>query len=229
MLAEQVAAAARMLARMEYVHAFGHVSARDGDHVWFTPTWPPLGRLTPERVLLLDLEGNVVRGEQRYRPIEVDLHLGLYRHRPEVGAMCRIHGLGITVWAARRRVPPVLHGFGGIAGKVAFWDDPDLFHSRQMGEEVAAAVGHADAVLMSGNGAIVLGSDLPQAMVRAWSLEERCRLALYAGPEGVPFSPDELQRRSRWYGGEEKRLWVWLRARYGDPEGEYAWAEGPQF
>lgn len=229
MLADQVAAAARMLARMELVHAFGHVSARQGERVWFTPTWPPLAHLSAGHVLLLDLEGNVLRGEQRYRPIEVDLHLGLYRHRPQVGAMCRVHGLGITAWAARRELPPLLHGFGGLVGRLALWEDPDLFHHRQMGEELAAAAGDADALLMGGNGAIVLGSDLPQALVRTWSLEERCRLALYAGPQGVPFSEEERQRRSRWYPGEEKRLWVWLRARYGDPEGEYAWQEGPRF
>jgi len=158
----------------------------------------------------------------------VDLHLGLYRRRPQVGAMCRIHGLGTAVWAARREVLPVLRGFGGIVGQVAFWDDADLFHHRQMGEDLADAVGDADTVLMSGDGAIVLGSDLPHAMVRARSLEERCKVALHAGAEAVSFSDDQLQRRSRWCPGEEKRLRVWLRARYGDPEGEHAWIEGPQ-
>jgi len=57
--AAQVAAAARLLARLQFVTAFGHVSARSGAGLLLSPTWPPLARLTPEAVLGLDAAGGV--------------------------------------------------------------------------------------------------------------------------------------------------------------------------
>lgn len=201
----QVARAARALARTGLVHAFGHVSIRVGAYVVITPTAPPLSEVAPEDVLSVPV-GRA--GEHERLPLEHPLHLAIYRARSDVGAICRVHGEAIAAWSVVG-VPPLLHGFGGMVEPVAWWDDPALITSGAA-KEVAARLGDAPAMLLRGNGAVVVGRSLTQAMARAWALEDRCRVALMAGGAGRPLTTDELRRRSAWYPAEEERIARWL-------------------
>jgi ribulose-5-phosphate 4-epimerase/fuculose-1-phosphate aldolase len=68
---------------------------------------------------------------------------------------------------------------------------------------------------MRANGGLATGVDLAQAAVRAYYLEERCRVALQAGGAGEELSGEEGQARERWYEGEEARAWRWLLWKHG--------------
>jgi ribulose-5-phosphate 4-epimerase/fuculose-1-phosphate aldolase len=244
-LAADVALVARALARLGFVHAFGHVSARavdsrahlssgsasvplrgasqpeggrrraPGGSVLLTPTFPPLGELAAGDVLELDRTGRVLRGVARNRPLEAPLHLAIYAARADVGAVCRLHGPAVAASATLGAVPPLLHGFGGMVEPVAGWDDPDLVTDRPVAGRVAAALGDAPAMLLAGNGGLTVGAHLDQALARAWCLEDRCRVALAAGDRGRPLPPEALERRRRWYDAETARLARWLRAAGG--------------
>jgi HCOMODA/2-hydroxy-3-carboxy-muconic semialdehyde decarboxylase len=235
-LAADVALVARVLARLGFVHAFGHVSARStpgavdsparpgrvglerdrvggGDgRVLVTPTFPPLADLETGDLLELDAGGRVVRGEAGRRPLEAPLHLAVYAAQPGVGAICRLHGPAVAAFGATGAAPPLLHGFGGMVEPVAFWADPDLVAAEPAAGRVAAALGGAPAMLLAGNGGLTVGTDLDQALARAWCLEDRCRVALAAGDRGRPLDPEALGRRRRWYDAETVRLARWLRA-----------------
>ncbi|MDP9209915.1 MAG: class II aldolase/adducin family protein, partial [Actinomycetota bacterium] len=175
-LAAEVALVARVLARLGFVHAFGHVSARApaGERVLLTPTYPPLGALAAADVLELDQDGRVLGGAAGHRPLEAPLHLAVYAARPDVGAICRVHAPAVAVSAAVGEVPPLLHGFGGMVEPVAVWDDPDLVAGGPVGGRVAGVLGDAPAMLLAGNGGLTVGADLDQALARAWCLEDRC-------------------------------------------------------
>jgi HCOMODA/2-hydroxy-3-carboxy-muconic semialdehyde decarboxylase len=239
-LAAEVAQVARVLARLGLVHAFGHVSARAVDNrepgirrsatlphrgtrhrtgpvprgagrVLLTPTFPPLGELQAGDVLELDPDGRVVGGDAEHRPLEAPLHLAVYAARPDVGAVCRTHGPAVVAVGATGTAPPLLHGFGGMVEPVAVWDDPDLVAGDQVAGRVAGVLGAAPALLLRGNGGLTVGADLDQALARAWCLEDRCRVALAAGGRARPLTPEELDRRRRWYHAETVRLARWLR------------------
>jgi len=213
--AEEVAAAARVLARLGIVHAFGHVSARaPGGVLLLTPTSPPLGALEADQVLELEPEpdgGGPPPGQAAHTPIEAPMHLAVYAARAEVAAICRIHAPATAAWAATGAAPPLLHGFGGMVEPVVVWDDPDLVATWQAARRVAATLGHAPALLLRGNGGLAVGGTLDEALARAWCLEDRCRLALAVGDRARPLTPAELERRRRWYGPETARLAAWLR------------------
>jgi HCOMODA/2-hydroxy-3-carboxy-muconic semialdehyde decarboxylase len=211
--AAEVAEVAGVLARLGFVGAFGHVSARDGGDaaILLTPTSPPLGALAPGDVLLLDAGGGVVAGAAASRPLEAPLHLAVYARRPDVAAICRVHPPAAAAWACSGERPPLLHGFGGMVEPVAVWDDPDLVTSWPAAAEVAAALGEAPALLLRGNGALTVGATLDEALARAWCLEDRCRIALALGERARPLGHDELTRRRRWYGAEAARLARFLR------------------
>jgi HCOMODA/2-hydroxy-3-carboxy-muconic semialdehyde decarboxylase len=210
-LAAEVALVARILARLGFVHAFGHVSARAPGGVLLTPTFPPLGELVAADLLELDEQGRVLGGAAGDRPLEAALHLAIYAARPEVGAICRVHAPAVAAHAALGAAPPLLHGFGGMVEPVAVWDDPDLVAEGPVAGRVAGVLGDAPAMLLAGNGGLTVGAGLDQALARAWCLEDRCRVALAAGDRARPLTAEALDRRSRWYDAETARLARWLR------------------
>lgn len=206
---------ARILARAGLVHAFGHVSARVDDGFLLTPVVPPLGGLDAPDVRSLAADGSPRDGDRSRVPLEAPMHAAVYAARPDVAAICRIHGRAAAAWASRPEPPPLLHGFGGMVEPVAMWPDPDLVADAEAGAGVAATLGTAPAILLRGNGGLVVGRDLPEATARAWCLEDRCEVAERSGGAGIPLAPGDLARRDRWYEKEASRLWTWLVATYG--------------
>jgi HCOMODA/2-hydroxy-3-carboxy-muconic semialdehyde decarboxylase len=197
-LRHDMACAARAFAVLGFVHAFGHVSARCGSTLLITPTRPPLATQRGADVLDVDFDGKVLHGDATARPIEIFLHIGI----------CRTHAAAASLWPAA--VPPIVHGFGGLAAKVATFDEVDLIHNPSLGAAAAAALGNSDALVLRGNGALAVGASVGEAAARMWSLEERCAMALRQGTAAKPFSPEELRARQRWYPAEQDRIWAWL-------------------
>ena len=206
-LREEVACAARAFAALGFVHAFGHVSARLASTLLISPTRPPLATQRATDILETDFEGRVISGTADARPIEVFLHIGIYRARADVAAICRTHAPTASLWRGGS-VPPVQHGFGGIAANVATYDGVDLIHNASLGSIAAAALGSADALVLRGNGVLAVGPSVGKAAARMWGFEERCAVGLRE--RGAAFGAEELRARQRWYPAEEKRIWAWL-------------------
>jgi ribulose-5-phosphate 4-epimerase/fuculose-1-phosphate aldolase len=210
-VAAEVARVARLLAAAGLVEAFGHVSARCAGGFVLTSTGPLLAA-TAESTLEFDADGNVIAGERC--PLEAPLHAAIYAARPDVGAICRTHSPFAAAWASRREPLPLIHGLGGLSGEVALYESPQLVTGAEAAARAAAALDHGDCLLLRGNGAACTGSDLPQAAVRAWFLEERAAFAARC-EHGRPLEAGELEPRSRHYAAETARAWSWLQARYG--------------
>lgn len=212
----EVAAAARMLARMGYVHAFGHVSQRDPDQILITPTRPPLAVLEADRVLALTSDGELVIGDATALPLETPLHVAIYNARPDINSICRVHSPAVAIVACRHEPPGLYHGFAGMADPLALWSGSELVATEAGGREVAFAFGdQAVALLLRGNGGLTVGPDLATAIARTWCLEERCRVALHAGTAASALTGEEYEQRRRWYEAELGRIWAWLRTVYG--------------
>ncbi len=207
---EDAATAARAFSRLGYVHAFGHVSVRSANSLRITPTRPPLGAVRGADLIEVDWEGKVVSGDAAARPIEVFLHIAIYKARADVGAICRTHAPYASVWPPNGEVPAIQHGFGGIAGDVQTYDGGDLIHSQGLGSAAAVRLGKADGLILRGNGVVTVGRTLSEAAARMWSLEERFAQASRQGNHPAPFSAADLAARSRWYPAESERIWTWI-------------------
>jgi HCOMODA/2-hydroxy-3-carboxy-muconic semialdehyde decarboxylase len=210
-LRKDIAAAGRAFSRLNYVHAFGHVSLRLEDSLLITPTRPPLAVQRAADIMEVDFDGKVMSGDAAARPIEVFLHIGIYKSRAAVGAICRTHAPCASTWPAKGEAPAIQHGFGGIARAVATYEACDLIHTAELGAEAATRLGDADALILRGNGVLTVGRTLAEAAARMWSLEERCAQALRQGAHPSPFSAEDLAARSRWYPAESERIWTWLK------------------
>lgn len=212
-LAEQVAYAARLIARAGLVQAFGQVSARREHGFLLTPT-TPLAQTRAEDVIKLDLAGRVTAGEKALCPVEAPLHAAIYSACHDVGAICRTHSPAAVVWASRGEVPPLVHGLGGLSGVVTFHNEPQLVASTEAGRAAAGDLGAYDCLLMHANGAVCTGAGLPEAVVRAWFLEERARISEQS-TRARALTDSEAVLRARHYEAEGQRAWDWLRARFG--------------
>lgn len=205
---EEIAA---ILHRAGLVEAFGHVSARPANRPGriagpITTTGP----FTAPSTIALD------GPDDPARPLEAPLHRAIYAARPDVGAICRTHSPAAVAWGVRGAVPPLLHGLGAIAGEVGLHDDPRLVTSDETATAAANALGARACLLLRANGALAVGADLPEAAVRVWYLEERCRVALEAGAAGRALEGEELTERTVHTPAEQRRAWAWLQARFGD-------------
>lgn len=203
-----MAATARMMAAARLVEGFGHASARlPGGGFLMTSTSPLLSTI-PETVLTVDDSGEAIDAPAG-KPLEIVIHAGIYRARPDVGAVCRGHGAAMAAWGVRGEPVPLLHGMGGLAGEtVPVHHDLALITTLESGDRMAATLGGNKSMLLLANGGVATGADLLEAATRLWYLEERCRVAVEAGPveqpegawpERLSSSAPELIRAKAWF------------------------------
>ena len=218
-LSEQVAHAARLIARAGLVQAFGQVSVRRPEGGFLLTAAVPLALVQAQDVIELDTAARVVGGKQKGAkqralcPVEAPLHAAIYADCHDVGAICRTHSKHAVVWASRGEVPPLVHGLGGLSGVVAFHHEPQLIAGMEAGRAAAAGLGASDCLLLHANGAVCTAPELSQAVVRAWFLEERCRVAEHS-TRARALTDSEAVLRARHYAGEQERAWDWLCAHF---------------
>ena len=89
------------------IYSWGNVSGIDRKTgiVAIKPSGVPYEDLVPGKIVLLDLDGNVIEGTLRPSS-DTPTHLELYRNFESVGAICHSHCLNATMWAqACREIP----------------------------------------------------------------------------------------------------------------------------
>lgn len=88
-------------------YTWGNVSGIDRESGYFVikPSGVDYDKLSPEDMVVADLEGNVVEG--KYKPSsDTPTHLELYKKYPEIGGVVHTHSPNATAWAqAGRSIP----------------------------------------------------------------------------------------------------------------------------
>lgn len=216
----EVRLSARALARHGLVHAYGHCSARLDADQFLVCAARPMGLIAAgEPGTVVGVRGPLPDGVLG----EVRIHQQIYQRRPEVNAVVRSMPPRLMTLGTARRVPRPRHGFGAYFGDdgIALWDDPQLVREDEAAAALAGQLGARAALVMRGNGAVVVGSSLMHAVVLTWYLEDAARLELEllsAGleAESVTLSSTECARRATCAGLIFERMWDHLTA--GDPE-----------
>lgn len=204
--------AARALSRAGLLHAYGHASIRlDEDHFLVTPS-VPLGLVAiDEPGIVVPTEGPLPDGVAG----EVLAHQEIYKARPDVTAICRVQPPKLISLSTMARVPVPRHGFGAYLS-IAYWPDPQLVRTREKAQELAAHLGDRNAIVMRGNGAIVVADSIERAVVLAWYLEDAARVELdilrTGADDGLVLTDEEARSRATWSGGIAERMWAHLTA-----------------
>ena len=228
-LRDQVAEAARVLARLGLVTAFGHVSARAGEAMLITPA-ADLAGVTADRVVEVPL-GRRAGPLPPGAPAEAWAHLALYQARPDAAAIARAQPPSAFAAAATVSVMVPLHGQAAWLGEsVPVYDDAALLRSAEQAERAARCLPDGEALLLRGNGALTLGAAPGLAVARMWLLGAACDVYLKAlaasgeTPSGlrpseansvIPLSAGEIASWRAVSGELLPRLWEHLRRRAG--------------
>jgi L-fuculose-phosphate aldolase len=179
-LREQVAWACRIVAGEGYADlTLGHVSARDADGtIWIKRKGVALDEVEADDVVsIADTDSGL--------HLETVLHEGVYRARPDAG--CVIHGHpphATALGATSAELLPLTHDGILFVDGVGRFSDPDLVVDDAQGDAVAAALGPRCALLMENHGVLVVGKDVPWAVLTAATLERAARLQSIAATLG---------------------------------------------
>jgi L-fuculose-phosphate aldolase len=169
----------RLYQRGFIVGTEGNVSVRVAPHrYWITPSGQHKGFLQPTELLLIDDEGQVHCGAGRPSS-ETPMHLALYQHRPDMQAVVHAHpplATALTV-AGYHLAPPLLPEAVVVLGEV-----PTVAYqmptTTEFGQQVAAAMRHADAALLENHGSVAVGRSL-QAAFNTMETVERAAQIFY--------------------------------------------------
>lgn len=176
--------------------ADGNVSVRLGpDRVLVTPSGLLKSDLAPGDLVEVDLGGGRRRGSRKPTS-ELDLHLRVYRRRPDCGAVVHAHPPAATAFAVAGQaipanvLPEVILYLGDVplvpyatTGTPALGDAAEPYLARHV------------AVLLANHGALTWGSDLATAHIRMESLEHAARILAAARALGrlTQLTPEQVR------------------------------------
>jgi L-fuculose-phosphate aldolase len=194
-----------LAATSQALHARGWVANHDGnisvrltgDRLLITPTAVSKAAVDESMLLIVDLDGKVLEG--RLKPFsELELHLAAFRARPEVEVVLHAHPPHATAWGlVGQELSPV-----AMPEIVVSLGDriPTLPRAMPRTAEavtlVEAAASQFDAMLLQGNGALTLGVDLEQALLRMELVEHYARILTAARALGPvpPLPPGDVAK-----------------------------------
>jgi L-ribulose-5-phosphate 4-epimerase len=176
--------------------AGGTVCARDPQtgYVVVTPSGLDYERLTPNDMIVTDMDMNLIEG--KFRPsVALNLWTGFMRARPnEIFAVVHTHSPYATAFSVAHQPIPV------ITETMADWFKQPVQVTRYLSVEdpdfptlPVEVMGDGYAVLLANHGPITVGKTLEQAIERAVTLEEAARTCSIACAIGKPVTLTEEQ------------------------------------
>ena len=168
---------------------------RGGGLMAISPSGIDYDDMAPEDVVVLDMEGRIVEG--RLTPSsEKGFHLGLYKKRPDVDAVVHTHSHYATTMACLRLEIPAVHYLVGFCGKKVPVADYATYGTEELAENICAAIGDHNAVLMANHGLVAVGPDLLRAFCVAEEIEFVARIYYQTLSIGDPvILPEEEMER----------------------------------
>jgi L-ribulose-5-phosphate 4-epimerase len=199
--------------RVRVPGALGGADDGSKDLLVIKPSGVTYDDLTPESMVVCDLDGRLVDGD-RAPSSDTAAHAYVYRHMPRVGGVVHTHSTYATAWAARGEpVPCVLtmmaDEFGGPVpvGPFALIGDDSI--GRGIVETLSAS--RSPAVLMRNHGPFTIGPDAKAAVKAAVMVEEVARTVHVARQLGepIPIAQEDIDslynRYQNVYGQHEEK------------------------
>jgi L-fuculose-phosphate aldolase len=171
----------RLYARGYTASNDGNISVRlDRERLLMTPKSVCKGFMTPEMMCTTDLDGHKLTGE-RDPSSEMQMHLEVYRQRPDAQAVVHAHPPIATGFAVagipldRAVLAEVVTTLGSVP--IAEYATPS---TKELPEAVRRYVKAHDGMLLANHGALTLGSDLFSAYYKMETIEHFAKISLVA-------------------------------------------------
>ena len=180
------------------VETWGNISARDPETqlVYLTPSAMLYDTITQDDVIVCNLDGTVVEGTRK-PTIEKDMHLAVYRNRPEVNAIIHTHPLYSMVYATQGKdIPQIIDEAAQVLGDVCHCTEYALPGSPELAENCVKALGtESNSCLIHSHGAVCVGGDMDGAFKTSTVLEVSAQIYYMieaTGGKPVGISPENI-------------------------------------
>ena len=166
-----------------YKRQDGNLSVKlpDGNFL-ATPTGISKSFITPEKLVIINPEGEVLQAIDGYRPSsEIKMHLRCYKERDDVGAVLHAHPPTATGYAVahipldRYTMIETVAAIGSIP--VTPYGTPSTY---EVPDAIAPYLQEHDVLLLANHGALTVGADAITAYYRMETLELFAKISLTA-------------------------------------------------
>ena len=150
----------------------GNISVynREKNLVAISPSGLDYYETTPEDIVILDIDGNLVEGKNRPSS-EAGMHLAFYKNRADVSGIVHTHSKFATAIACMGWELPAVHYLIGMAGHRVKCTGYATYGSDELAKKALETIGDSNAVLLANHGLIALGEDVDRAFSTAEHLE----------------------------------------------------------
>ncbi|MBP3041768.1 class II aldolase/adducin family protein [Bacillaceae bacterium Marseille-Q3522] len=180
---ERVCSANKSLIELNLVKwTSGNVSLRlpNNDYVLIKPSGVPFDELTPEKMVLTDLNGTVIEGSLK-PSVDLDSHLFVYKHNQEVQSICHTHSPFATAFAILGEEIPVLTTtHANVFGAPIPCSDYAAIGGDEIGKQIIENLDKNSAVLLRSHGVFICGISEHDVIKKAVILEEIAEYSYYA-------------------------------------------------
>ena len=159
----------------------GNITARIGqDEFLTTPTGVSKGFMTPEMIVKVNGQGEVISGELKPSS-EIKMHLGVYQSRPDVMAIAHAHPPISTAFAVTGQslskyvLPEVIIALGQVP--LTEYGTPS---TEEIPQAISEYLADHDAFLLENHGALTLGTDVYNAYYKMETMEHFATITLAA-------------------------------------------------
>jgi L-fuculose-phosphate aldolase len=176
----------------------GNISVRMGeDRILITPSTLCKGRMEPDDLLVIDLEGNPIKSDPRKKrraSSETPMHLEAYRQRSDIRAVVHAHPAHATALTVagipfpEDVLPELLEGLGPVP--TTGFATPSTAENAYA---IRGLIGSHDAILIRNHGAITVGKDLDEALIHLERVEHVAKVIVMAQGLGqIQHLPPEI-------------------------------------
>src|SRR5438874_1935166 len=181
----------------------GFCAGNEGNHsyrlsenrILCTPTGISKSALKPDDICTVDLEGKQISGTRK-RTSEINLHLAIYKARPDVRAVIHSHPPHATAFAvASVDLPTCIHPEAEVflgAVKTAKYVTPG---DQRLGESILPYVKDSNTIILQNHGAVCFDTDLEQCYYKLEIVDAYCRILILAKQVGSirPLNGTEME------------------------------------
>lgn len=161
------------------VETWGNISIRDKETglVYITPSAMNYSKITRDDVVVLRMDGSIAEGSRK-PSVEKEMHIALYKARPEVNAVIHTHPIYSMVYACQgREIPLIIDEAAQVLGDTIKTAKYELPGTKALANAVVDALGQrANACLLRSHGAVGVGTDMDDAFRIVKVLEMTARI-----------------------------------------------------
>ena len=166
----------------------GNLSVRAGNEVYITATGCRLGDVSPRTLCAVTLDGKLKEGAPQPSK-ELNLHLSIYRARPDVNAVVHLHPVNsivVSILASGDGQPMPAYS-PGYQMKIPVCEIVENLKpgSPELADALARAALKADVVLIKNHGIITMAKDIKAAFSLVEEAEQNAQLHVILRGQGA--------------------------------------------